>query len=355
MWGGSAQINSWVEGWVAQELKARHGVTLTMVPMDAAVFVNKLLDQKTAGTETGTMDLLWINGENFRNAKEQGLLWGPYFELLPNAALVDPAVAATDFGFPTEGFESPYGRAQFVFEYDSAKVTNPPRSFAELKEWVKANPGVFTYPQPPDFTGSAFVRQVFYAVSGGPQKFLQGWDQALFDAAAPALWDYLKEIEPYLWQQGRTYPRDIAALDTLFERGEVLLNMSYHQAHAQGKVVSGQYPETVRTLVMEEGSIANTHFVAIPYNAPNKAGAMVVANFLLSPDAQLSKNTPANWGDFTVLDTARLTPEDRARFETLDLGASTLPLEELAARAVPEVVSDYVEALETGWEENVLR
>ena len=79
-----------------------------------------------------------------------------------------------------QGYEAPYGRAQFVLEYDSAKVPNPPKNFAELKDWVKKNPGKFTYPKPPDFTGSAFIRQAFYAVTGGHRQYMAGFDKELY-------------------------------------------------------------------------------------------------------------------------------------------------------------------------------
>ena len=355
MWGGSTTINSWVDGYVAETMKERYGITVRRVPADAAVFVNKLLAEKQAGAGKGTMDLLWINGENFKNARENDLLYGPVTADLPNFALVDPASVEFDFGYPVKGYEAPYGRAQFVLEYDSAKVPNPPKNFTELKDWVKRNPGKFTYPKPPDFTGSAFIRQAFYAVTGGHQQYMAGFDKELYGRNSGPLWAYLNELKPYLWQQGRTYPKDIAALDSLFERGEVLINMSYHQASAQSKILQGRYKDTVRTFVMEDGSIYNTHFTAIPFNAPNRAGAMVLANFLLSPEAQLSKNDPANWGDFTALDLARLSGEERQRFEALDLGAATLPLAVLGRHAVPEIPSDYLEHLENDWEKLVLR
>jgi len=355
MWGGSTTINSWVDTYVAKAVKEKYDITLKRVPADAAVFVNKLLAEKQAGSKKGTMDLLWINGENFKNAMENGLLQGPITGLLPNFAAVDPKSVESDFGYPVKGYEAPYGRAQFVFEYDSAKVPNPPKNFAELKEWIKKNPGKFSYPQPPDFTGSAFIRQAFYAVTGGHKQYLAGFDKDLYARNSGKLWAYLNEIKPSLWQQGRTYPKDIAALETLFERGEVLINMSYHQADAQSKILEGRYKNTVRTFVMEDGSIYNTHFTAIPFNAPNRAGAMVVANFLLSPEAQLSKNEPKNWGDFTALDLTRLSGEERKKFAALDLGAATLPLAVLGKFAVPEIPSDYLEHLENDWEKLVLQ
>lgn len=355
MWGGSPVVNAWIDTYVAAEMKSRYAVQLTRVPMDAPVFVNKLLAEKQAGRGEGVMDLLWINGENFKTAREAGLLWGPFAAKLPNFALVDPASVSHDFGYPVEGWEAPYGRAQFVFECDTAVIPDPPRSFAELLSWVRRNPGRFTYPQPPDFTGSAFVRQAFYAVTGGHRQYLAGFDRALFERQAPKLWEYLNALEPHLWLGGRSYPQDAAGLDALFERGEVDLTMSYHQAHAQNKILAGQVPPSVRSFVMRDGSIANTHFTAIPFNAPRKPAAMVLANFLLSVDAQLSKNDPAHWGDFTVLDPARLSAADRGRFLQLPLGEATVPLAELARAAVPEIPSEYVELLEQGWEANVLR
>ena len=355
MWGGSVSINAWIDGYVSGELKSRYGITLIRVPIDTRLIVNKLLTEKQAGEKTGAIDLIWINGENFRDAYENGLLFGPFAGKLPNFTnFIDPQSAAYDFGYPVNGHEAPWGRAQFVFEYDSAKINNPPRSFMDLMKWVKENPGRFTYPQPPDFTGSAFIRQAFYAFTGGYKQYMKGYDEKLLKSGSALLWKYLNSMKPYLWQKGKIYPRDIASLDSLFERGEVDLNMSYHQADAANRVISGRYPATVRTFVMREGSVYNTHFTAIAYDSQNKQGAMVAANFLMSPEAQYSKNIPANWGDFTVLDLKRLDPGWRAKFKELDLGKSTLPIEELSKYGVPEIPSAYVEALEDGWKNEVL-
>jgi putative spermidine/putrescine transport system substrate-binding protein len=355
MFGGWAHVNTWVDTYVAGEMKTRYDIDLLRVPMDAGVFVNKLLTEEAAGKKKGNIDLLWINGENFKNSKEAGLLFGPFAQKLPNVQqVVDPDSVAFDFGYPVDGYEAPYGRAQFVFEYDTAKVGTPPKSVAALKEWIRANPGRFTYPQPPDFTGSAFIRQIFYAVTGGHEQYLAGWNPDLFARQSPLLWDWFNDIEPSLWQKGRTYPKDSAFLDTLFSRGEVAFGMSYHPSHAQNKILEGSYPDTVRTFVMADGSIYNTHFTAIPFNSPNKAGAMVLANFLISVEAQLSKYRPDNWGDFPALDPNRLSPADQKRFQAVDLGPATLGSGQLDPVAVPEIPSAYLEALEQGWKDHVL-
>ena len=356
MWGGSPEINNWIDIVVAGGLKDKYDIRLKRVPMDASVFVNKLMAEKQANQDKGVIDLLWINGENFKNSREAGLLWGPYTEMLPNFNnYVDPMSAATDFGFPTGGYEAPYGKVWFVFEYDTAKMSNPPGDFDELTRWIKSNPGRFTYPQPPDFTGSAFLRLAFYHVNGGPEQFMGDFDEDLAANAVKPLIKWLEEIEPYLWQEGNSYPRNAAALDALFERGEVSFSLNYNEAHASNKIAIGQYPSSVRTFVPQNSALFNHHFTAIPFNAPNKAAALVLTNYLLSPEMQLSKADTANWGDGSVLDPNRLNSSDAAAFANLDRGVATLSLDVLTPDAVPEIKADYVVYIEKAWDEFILR
>jgi putative spermidine/putrescine transport system substrate-binding protein len=358
MWGGSEAINRYVTEYLGGRLQEEYGVTLEMVPVnDASVFVNKVLGERAAQIDTrGSVDLVWINGENFRTMKEAELLFGPYASRLPNAEYVnldDPAIAF-DFGYPVEGYESPYGSAQMVMIHDSAAVTEPPESVQALLDWIRANPGRFTYPAPPDFTGSAFVRHIFYHAAGGYENLIGPFDQALYDAVAPGAWELLNAIEPYLWREGETYPETATALEDLFGNGEVYFDMAYNPAEAANLVAQGRYPESTRTFVFDEGTIGNTHFVAIPYNSPHKAAAMVAANLILDPAAQLEKSRPEVWGDLTVLTIDRLPEEWRRRFENQERAPSVLSPEVLGSHRAPELQADWLGAIEAGWIENVL-
>lgn len=356
MYGGFANANRWIDTWLAPEVKRRFGITLERVALDAAATVSRLRAEKTAQTDPGTLDLVWINGESFKNARTAGLLFGPYADKLPNyQAYVDHDLAAHDFGVPTEGFETPCGWSQFVFEYDSARIKNPPDTFAKLLEWVKQHPGRFTYPRPPDFTGAAFIRQAFFAVTGGHRQYQGPFNEDLFRMRAPLLWSYLGEMTPWLWDKGRSYPENSAALDALFARGEVDFSMSYHPLHAESRVLDGSYKDTVRTFAMNDGSLFNLQFTAIPFNAPNKPGALVLADFLMSPEAQLSKFDPKNWGDFPAVDVSRLPEDVQKKIVGMKLGKPTLTFSVLGVTAVPEIAPEYVEALDKGWDENVLR
>lgn len=357
-WGGSRAINDYI-AWVGAETRARYGVELVQVKLtDTAEAVARVLAEKTAGrNEGGSVDLIWINGENFRAMKEQRLLFGPFTALLPNSRLVDTAGKPTtliDFTIPTDGFESPWGMAKFVLFHDGARVPEPPTSLEALLAWAEAYPGRFTYPAPPDFIGSTFLKHVLYAAVADPDRLQEPVAGEEFAEGAAPVWARLDRVRPHLWRGGAAYPSSGQALHQLLDDGEVDFSMAFNPAEASSLILEGRLPETVRSFVFEEGSIANTHFVAIPFNAAHKEGAMVVANFLLEPEAQARKQDVAVWGDPTVLDLAALSAEDRARFDELPLGPATLAPGALG-RSLPEPHPSWMELLERGWTERYAR
>ena len=359
MWGGFPSTNAYVNGYVAKRVKELYGVRLRQVPVtDISEVVSKLLVEKQAGKQSGgKADLLWINGENFRTAKRNRLLYGPFADLLPNQKLVDweRASVRNDFGEPVEGLESPWGSAQVVMIYDSKRTPDPPATMADLLAWIRSNPGRFTYPAPPDFTGSVFIRHVFYHVSGEIDLWQQKLDEERFEKAASETFRVLRDLEPYLWRQGKTYPESPIRLSQLFADGEVDFSISYHQNEASKMIHDGLFPESARTFVFKEGTIANTHFLAIPFNAGDAEGAMVVANFLLSPEAQLQKADPRVWGDFPAIDVQRLDEQWRAKFSALPRGEATLTDDILQRHQLPEPPSAILIRLEKGWQERVLK
>lgn len=356
MWGGSDVINTNVDNDIGARVEELYGVTLNRVPADAADFVNTVLDEAAAGVDVGTIDLMWINGENFQTLAQAELLYGPWAEAIPNAQYVnweDPSLAF-DFGYPVNGYESPWGHAQFVMEFNTALVGEAaPTTFEDLQIWIHENPGLFTYPAIPDFTGSVFVRHVFYWAAGGPEPFLGEFDQEVFDEYAPIVWEYLNDIESDLWRGGETYP-EAAVLDNLIANQEVAFNMGYGPAGAALNINEGIYPDTIRTFVFDTGTISNNNFVAVPYNAPNPAGAMVVANYILSEEFQAVMIDPERWGWLSPVDPTVYSEEFQETIAGYELHPATLPPDVLASHALPEPDGDWVTAMEAGWIENVL-
>ncbi len=327
-WGGDTKINDFI-AFIGAEVKARHDVTLEHVKLaSTADAVARVLAERDAGQTTGgAVDLIWINGENFAAMKAQGLLHGPFAPALPNWPLVDtkgkPATV-TDFTLPTEGFESPWAMAQLVFEYDSAKLAAPPRTLHELAAWLLANPGRFSYPQPPDYLGLTFLKQVLYGVLPDPAILQAPVDPASYDAATAPLWAFLDAIHPALWREAKAFPENEPALGQLLADGEIQIAFAFNPGRASAEIAAGNLPDTVRTFVLDGGTIGNASFVAIPFNAAHQAGAQVIANLILDPAIQAAAQDPATLGFQTVLNLAALTPDDRARFDALKLGVATL-------------------------------
>jgi putative thiamine transport system substrate-binding protein len=320
-WGGDPTTNDFI-AWVGQSVLERYGVKVVQVKLnDTADAVTRVLAEKTAGRLSGgTVDLIWINGANFAAMKRQGLLFGPFSGELPNYALVDVAgkpTTTTDFSVPVEGMESPWEMAQFVFVHDSAKLPNPPKSISALLDWAKAHPGRFTYPEPPDFFGLTFLKQVLVDLTADKSVLQQPATDRNFATVTAPLWAYIDALRPWLWRAGKSYPRSGPDQRQLLGDGEVDIALSFTPFEAAISIAQHLLPASTRVYVLDGGTIGNTNFVAIPFNATAKDGAMVVANFLLSPEAQARAQDPRYLGAFSVLDLSKLTAEQRAAFAAI--------------------------------------
>ena len=342
-WGGDEAINHYLD-WVSGEVKRDYAVDLRIVHIaDAADTVKRIQTEARAGrTTNGSVDLLWVNGENFRALKEANLLRTNWAEQLPNWRYVDVSKPVReDFSVPVDGAESPWGSAQLTFIARQQQTSQPPTSPQALLEFATAHPGTVTYPRPPDFTGTALLEQLLINVTADPDALKQPPNDKTFAAVTAPLWAYLDKLHPLLWRQGKDFPPSPARMDTLLTNGTLRLSLTFNPMHAQQKVAKGELPKDSYSFGFAQGMIGNVHFVTIPANASASAGALVVANFLLSPQAQLRKADPAIWGDPSVLDAAKLGAEQQQA------------LQKLSPENTPPVLSEphsaWVNVLEQEW------
>lgn len=351
-WGGDPRINAYVENYLGGVLKEKYGITLVRVGMNAEEVLTKLLCEKSIGAE-GTIDVFWVNGENFYTAKSNGLLHGPFLSEIPNADkyldFEDPE-NKYDFGYLIEGYEVPYGKAQLVF---TSYLETPPQDLEALKAYVAENPGQFTYPAPPDFLGSAFVRNVIYETVGYQQFLTMEADYDKVKSEIMPAIDYLKALKPYMWQEGKTYPSNREQLDTLFANGEVFMTMTYNPNHVSDRINKGVFKENAQNFLLGSSTIGNTHFLAIPQNAPNLEGAKVLINEMLSVESQAYKFDPNVWGDMPVLDNSKLTADEKNIFDSVERGLGTLSQDQLLENRYPEMPAHLVPIIEKIWLEEI--
>jgi putative thiamine transport system substrate-binding protein len=349
-WAGSERINAYLQ-WAAGEVEKRHGVKVEHVKVsDTAEVVKRVRAEKQAGrSRDGSVDLVWINGENFLTMKREGLLFGPFAESLPNFALVDTVGKPTtrvDFSEPVAGMEAAWGMAQLTFYADGKKVPQPPLSMAELIAFAARNPGRVTYPKPPNFHGTTFLKQLL--LESVP-------DRKVFDAPAPTgdealrltapLWSALDRLHPTLWRGGKQFPASNVVMRQMLADGELLINLTFNPNEAATEIAAKRLSDSVVSWQPAAGSLGNTHFLAIAFNARAKEGAQVLANFLQSPLAQARKADIRVWGDPTVLAVERLPAAEQALFTQ----SSAPGMVGKAVPAWPEPHSSWVPVIEREW------
>jgi putative thiamine transport system substrate-binding protein len=348
-WAGSENINAYLQ-WAGAEVQRRFGVRLEHVKIaDAAEVVKRVLAEKQAGrTADGSVDAVWINGENFLAMKRDGLLFGPFAESLPGYAFVDTVGKPTtriDFSEPVDGMEAPWGMAQLTFYADGSKVATPPRSLAEMLDFAKRHPGRMTYPKPPNFHGTTFLKQLLLESSQDRQPFYAPVPAERFATLSAPLWRTLDALHPSLWRQGRQFPASNVVMRQMLSDGELLINLTFNPFEAANEIAAGHLPASVVSWQPTGGSLGNTHFLAIAFNARAREGAQVLIDFLLSPAAQARKADIKVWGDPTVLALDRLPAAERALFTQANVpGLVAQP-----APALPEPHASWVDAIEREW------
>ncbi|MCE0494781.1 ABC transporter substrate-binding protein [Vibrio salinus] len=341
-WGGSQEINDYLR-WADQQLQNRYGVQLKHVKVtDIAETTQRLLAEKTAGkNQDGSVDLVWINGENFQSMKKNHLLYGPIVDRLPNWKLVDKTLPVfEDFTEPTEGFEAPWGVGQLVFIHDTQTLSNPPRSFSDLLSLANAFPGKITYPQPPEFHGSSFLKAALLELTPEPGELYKPIDiqseKNRFNRVTAPLWHYLDQLNPVAWQQGKQFPSGSSQMIQLLDDRQLLLAITFNPNAAKAAIENGKLPQTASTYAFEQGALSNIHFLAIPWNAKARAGALVTINFLISPQAQARKADTHIWGDPSILNKDVLAKAGQKSSKLF--------------KSIPEPHPSWLLAIETEWQ-----
>ena len=302
-WGGSPEINNYLR-WADKRLTSEYGVQLKHVKVgDIAEAITRLAAEKTAQKNSnGSVDMVWINGENFKSMKRYDLITDSFATQLPNWQYVDKTLPVdSDFSEPTLGLEAPWGVGQLVFIYDTETLDKPPTSFDALLTYAIEHPHKISYPKPPSFHGTSFLKAALLELASDNTPLYKPVDTQTFAAISAPLWDYLDKLNPVAWRQGKQFPASAAETIQLLDDGELDIALSFNPNEATISQQSGNLSESTTTYAMQAGALSNIHFLSIPWNASAKEGALVAINFLLSPEAQSRKGDLAIWGDPTVL------------------------------------------------------
>ncbi|WP_337872602.1 ABC transporter substrate-binding protein [Ignavibacterium sp.] len=342
MWSGDPFINAYMNNYVIPEVKNKFGIILNISEGQGSKIVQILMAEKEAGKNKSELDMMWINGETFYQLRQIDALFGPFLEKLPNSELIDfnnPFIKY-DFQQPIDGMECPWGNVQLAIIYDSLKVTDPPETMEELESFVKNNSGVFTIPT--EFTGMTLLKSMLIAIAGGQEELNGDFDETKYNKYSAKLWEYINRIKPYFWKEGKTFPPTLAQTHQMFASGELYFTFSNNDSEVDNKVLLGLFPNTSRSYVLKTGTIQNSHYMGIVKNSSNKAAAMVVCNFLISPEAQLKKMNPEVWGDGTILDINKLSDDYQNKFKNIPQRKYSLKRDSIQSKALMELAPEYM-------------
>jgi putative spermidine/putrescine transport system substrate-binding protein len=253
----------------------------------------------------------------------------------PNLAMGNPAAKDLPQRLPYRG-------SQVLIAYDSAKIAEAPKTFADIVAYAKKNPGRFTYGRP-DKGGSGrnfVVRAVHEANGKDPSMFTT--DNFTADLAAQRLapaWELLKDLHPHTYGQGG-YPAGNSPTLQLLAQGAVDMISAWSDMALQAKK-QGVFPESVKLVQLQDLALCGGFaYSAVPVNATNLDGAMKLANFLLSKEAQIS--CVREIGGFPGVDWSHLPPELRQEYiEVIPVSIPTFPS------------GDWNKAMNEGWYKNV--
>lgn len=245
---------------------------------------------------------LWVEAE---------LFYAPTEEEVPNLANLSPAIDR----LPQE---LPYRGSQVLLAYNSEFVAEEdvPTTYAELIEWIKANPGQFIYNRPDrGGSGAAMVTRAIFEVTGqDPTQFRAGESREDLIEQFPKAWELLASIHPFVYEGGG-YPAGNTPVLELFANGSVNMITAWSDQALQA-INLGLLPEGTRLTQLQDLPFTGGYSTSgIPRNASNLEGALALANFLLTEEVQTS--VVRTVGGFPAVDWSLLPAELQADFTSV--------------------------------------
>jgi len=401
---GSLKSINWMKYTLTPYVLAQYNIKVNVNSTLTTPNILSLVESQLAspGGKT-TVDMIWMNGANYYRAvtgvgasipRTTNLLYGPWANKVPSEENFDwtSSPIAFDFGYPNEGYEMPFWSANFVLNYRSDMIPNPPQSFAALVTMCDctSNPpgilcGKFTYAVPlnnlQNSEAQAFIRNFMYELAGGYQSYLNTYNAPYYYSNIKKAFKGLQQLEGVgkqnLYNVSSVYgpycPTQ-AVCDALYSSGKIYMTMSYSATTAGANCVSGgawatnkvtladgtsgSLCDNTKSYVPATGAVSNINFFTILKSSPHILPALVVGNYIGSIHAQFSRRTTsgnsAGWIETYSTTCPAITsggwnvPFDYlAKYQNYPQTAVVAQLR--SPYALPEVVADYATQMNYDW------
>ena len=215
-------------------------------------------------------------------------------------------------------YVQPYRGTTVVLAYDSEKVANPPKTWDELVDWMKANPGRFAYNTPgTGGAGDSFARTSVYnfmdeeAITSDDAKWEENWDDGF---------KYLADLHQYMYTSGGSivYPNKNQGTLDLLNQGEIDMCPNWADMVLSQRA-EGTLKDTIKITQLDPALTGSFQSLAIPTFGSNEEGAYAFNNYMLSESAQeiLVKQMAA----IPLIDTSKIDMTGFEDVENLDVSS----------------------------------
>ncbi|MDO4711260.1 MAG: extracellular solute-binding protein, partial [Peptostreptococcaceae bacterium] len=154
------------------------------------------------------------------------------------------------------------------------------------------------------------------------------------------------------WNEGKTFPSSSTQMENMFADGELNFGMTYAAYGVAVNIENQKFKPSTQTFLFDKGMVGNTNYIAIPINSPNKAGAIVAINEMISPEVQAERFKTLR--TLPVVDHDMLSTDQQKAFDAVDIGKGVLPQDELLSKKLPEMPAKLVPIIEEIWLEEVV-
>ena len=220
--------------------------------------------------------------DNFSLAAQQAGLTEPVTVAeIPRISKVSPTAMAA-----VKSSAVPYRASSVLLAYDSTKVTDPPKTLADLLTWIKANPGKFTYNSPnTGGSGQNFVETVVDSKIPADvlTKMQTVYDPSMASNFASGL-AILKDLTPSVYQ--KTYPNGNQAVLDLLSKGEIEMAPVWSDQFLSGQQ-SGQLDKKIKVTQISDPSLnGSPTYLAIIKSSTHVKAAQAFIDWVLLPAQQ---------------------------------------------------------------------
>lgn len=344
---GDQNMVDYVKDYLAPMFEAQHaGVKVVSVGTGAGDAGSQKIYEKLAAEKSGTasFDVVVVHQKMAGQMVGEEMLTR-YRDAISTGTLVTRETADKALGVDVSGYVMPMFHSQIALAYNSDIIATPPSSYAELAEWVKANPKQFGYNGVKGgMSGVGFVTGWIYAFGGDSAQLMNG----PFDAAAMAGWDKaFAELKAFNTNVTFT-PGNAGTLDML-NRGEIAMGPvwvdMFYSWQADGKLAPN-----MKLKLIAPGMPGQPMYYAIPGNSANVDLAKAFIELATSPQVQADGIVKRfNW--YPGIDAQNL--EGKLQPADWDKLFTDVTPADLADKGKPFPIAPFFNAILEGYEKNV--